>query len=245
MAAFRTLWTALVGLYEETLVLVGGNVAAIGLNIPIILLLIILGSVLGLVFVGDQVNSLFFGVVATLLVFMPTPGNVALAGLTQVAAGPDVPRFSAFRATLRARWRLALRCALISVVILAVLVWNVTFYLGFGPGWPFLVTIIWLYATVFWLSLHIFFVPLMVHVGEPRAWDLYRRSAFISIGHPVYTVLLLVVLLVITFAGVVFLPVYVLVAPAFVSLAQAHALREIRRRHGDLTVEPEEEVSRL
>ena len=32
---------------------------------------------------------------------------------------------------------------------------------------------------------------------------------------------------------------------AFVSLAQAHALREIRRRHGDLPVEVEEEASRL
>ena len=245
MAALRTLWIALVGLYEETLVLVGANVAAIALNIPIILLLVVLGAVLGLVFVGDQVNSLYFGVVATLLVFMPTPGNVALGGLTLIAAGPDVPRFNAFRAALKTHWRLALRCSLVSVVILAVLVWNVTFYLGFGPGWPFLVTIIWLYATVFWLSLHIFFVPLMVHVSEPHAWDLYRRAAFISIGHPVYTVLLLVALLIITFAAVVFLPVYILMAPAFVSLVQAHALREIRRRHGDLTVEPEEEVSRL
>ena len=41
------------------------------------------------------------------------------------------------------------------------------------------------------------------------------------------------------------MPVYVLVAPAFISLVQAHALREIRRRHGDLVAETEEEVSRL
>jgi hypothetical protein len=38
---------------------------------------------------------------------------------------------------------------------------------------------------------------------------------------------------------------YALVGVAFVSLVQAHALREIRRRHGDLLPEAEEEVSRL
>jgi hypothetical protein len=41
-------------------------------------------------------------------------------------------------------------------------------------------------------------------------------------------------------------PVYALLGTAFVSLVQAHALREIRRRHGDLeSEEPEEEVIRL
>jgi hypothetical protein len=245
MAAFRTLWAALVGLYEETLVLLGANVAAIALNAPIVVLLVLVGVVLGLVFTDDQFDPLFLYVVGALMVFMPTPGNVALAGLTQVAAGPDVPRFALFRDALGRYWRLAARSALVSVVVLAILVWNVAFYLNFGPGWPLLVTIFWLYASLFWLSLHIYFVPLVVHVAEPHLLDLYRRAAFLALGHAGYTVLLLLLLLIIAFAAVVFLPVYVLVAPALVSLVQAHALREIRRRHGDLTIEPDEEVGRL
>jgi hypothetical protein len=56
--------------------------------------------------------------------------------------------------------------------------------------------------------------------------------------------MLLALLLIVGFASVVFLPVYVLVTGVFVSLVQAHALREIRRRHGDVLDEPEEEVSR-
>jgi hypothetical protein len=52
-------------------------------------------------------------------------------------------------------------------------------------------------------------------------------------------------LLVIAVAAVVFLPVYVLVGSAFVSLAQAHALREIRRRHGDLPADVDEGIGRL
>jgi len=55
----------------------------------------------------------------------------------------------------------------------------------------------------------------------------------------------LLVLLIVGFVSVVFLPVYVLVAGVFVSLVQAHALREIRRRHGDLLDEPVDEGGRL
>jgi hypothetical protein len=245
MAAFRTVWTALVGLYEETLVLVGGNVAAVMFNLPLGLLLFLVG----LPFVsGDEGSSAtqwLLAVIAWLMPFLPTPGNIGLAGLTQVAAGPDVPRFVHFRQSLFRHWRLAVRATLISVIVLAALLWNVVFYFNIGSGWLQFVAILWLYAAVFWLSLHIYFAPLVVHVAEPRLFDLYRRAAFIAVGHAGYSLLLLLVLLIIGFAAVVFLPVYVLAVGAFISLAQAHALREIRRRHGDLVVEPEEEVSRL
>jgi len=244
MAAFRTLWTALVGLYEETLVLVGGNLAAVALNLPIGVVLLGVGLLVAPGGDSPTLQSLV-AVIAWLLVLLPTPGNIALGGLAQVAAGPDVPRFSTFRDALRTRWRLAAGCSAVSVVVLAILVWNVSFYFTFGPGWPLFVTIFWLYATVFWLSVHIYLGPLVVHVAHPRLVDLYKRAAFIALGHAGYTLVLLVPLLAITFAAVVFLPVYILVAPAYVSLVQAHALREIRRRHGDLPVEAEEEVSRL
>lgn len=246
MAAARTLWTALVGLYEETLVLVGGNLAAVALNVPIGLILVLIAVPLGFAWDGQQLNSLFLLGLGAMGVFLPTPGNLALAGLTQVAAGPDVPRFGTFRATLASRWRLALRASLVSVVVMAMLAWNVTFYATrFWPDWPAYISVIWLYALVFWLGLHLYLVPLAVHVAEPRLVDLYKRAAFIALGHAGYTLLLLVPLLVVSVAAVAFLPVYLLVAPAYVSLAQAHALREIRRRHGDLPAEPDEEVGRL
>lgn len=244
MAPLRTLWSALVGLYEDTLVLVAGNVLALGLNLPIGLLLFLVG-LLGLPSGDTSYTELLLLIIAGFMPFLPTPGNVALAGLSRVAAGPDVPRLWQFRDGLRSRWGLALRCSAISVLVLAGLVWNVLFYANVGNGWLQFVSILWLYACLFWLSLHIYLVPLMVHVAEPRIFDLYRRATFIALGYFVYTLILLVILLVVAFASVVFLPVYVLVTCAFISLAQAEALREIRRRHGDLPAEVDEEVSRL
>src|SRR5437867_3503117 len=134
MAAFRTLWTALVSFYEETFVLVTGNLASLALNLPIGLALF----VIALPFVGSEEAST-----------------------------------------------------------------------------------LWLYGTLFWLSLHIYLVPLLVHVAEPRLFDLYRRSAFIALGHPGYTIMLLVALLTVCLLTVVFLPMYVLVGIAFLSLVQA------------------------
>jgi uncharacterized membrane protein YesL len=243
MAAFRTLWTALVSFYEETFVLVTGNLAALALNLPIGLALF----AIALPFVGGEESSpqWLAVTIAWLLPFLPTPGNVALAGLTRVAAGPDVPRFVQFRTALRAHWRLALRCSVVSLIVTVALVANVYFYAVFGGGWLRLASILWLYGTLFWLSLHIYLVPLLVHVAEPRLFDIYRRSAFVALGHAGYTIVLLLALLSICLLTVIFLPMYALVGLAFVSLVQAHALREIRRRHGDLLPDADEEVSRL
>jgi uncharacterized membrane protein YesL len=247
MAALRTLWRALVSLYEETLVLVLANIAALALNLPFGLALFIL---IGLPFAfsgeADASSAQWLLVaIAWMLLFLPTPGNVALGGLAFVAAGTDVPRFGQFRSSLRTHWRMALRCFLVSLVILAALLANVYFYAVLSSGWLRFVSIVWLYGALFWLSLHLYLVPLLVYVTEPRLFDLYRRAAFVALGHPAYTLVLLVALLVVGLASVVFLPVYALVTGVLVSLVQAHALREIRRRHGDVLDEPEEEGSRL
>src|SRR4030081_1021700 len=152
MAAFRTLWAALVGLYEETLVLLVGNVAALALNVPIGVLLYLLitltSVVLGLPLVGtaDDSNSTWLLVtIAWLMTMMPTPGNIALAGLTRVAAGPDAPSFAVFRSTLRTTWRLALPGTVVSVVVLLALLGNIAFYATVG-GWLRFASILWLYG---------------------------------------------------------------------------------------------------
>src|SRR5262249_50745793 len=148
---------------------------------------------------------------AWLALILPTPAAAALGGVARVAAGPDVPRFNLFWDTLRARWRLALVCFGISFVVTAALLWNVFFYATVSTGWLRFATILWLYGTLFWLSMHVYLVPLMLHIAEPRLFDLYRRAALIALGHPLYTLLLLVIVLVLGFLSVVFLPSYVLV----------------------------------
>ena len=120
MTAFRTLWTALVSLYEETLTLLAANLAALALNLPLGLLVVLI-AILAPNFQDDVARQWLLGIVLWLMLYVPTPGNIALAGVTRVAAGPDVPRLGLFRAALRAHWRLALQCCVLSVVVMAAL----------------------------------------------------------------------------------------------------------------------------
>src|ERR687884_765059 len=94
-----------------------------------------------------------------------------------------------------------------SVVVTLALVWNVWFYFNVGTGWLQLVSILWLYATLFWLALHIYVVPLLLHVSEPRVFDVYRRAPLFTPGHAGYTTILLVMVLGIGALSGVFLPV--------------------------------------
>src|ERR1700674_267196 len=102
MAALRTLWKALVSLYEETLVLVLGNVAAVALNLPVGLALFLVAAPFAGTGAGSGegdggVAQWLLVVIAWMLLFLPTPGNVALSGLALVAAGTDAPRFAPIR----------------------------------------------------------------------------------------------------------------------------------------------------
>jgi hypothetical protein len=238
MPPFNVLWRALVSLYDETLTLVMANLLWLVFNVPLYLLL----ATFGLAF--PEFGALWLVGLAWLLLILPTPATIALGALAREAAGPDVPRRGVFWEALRARWRLGLTCAAVSVVITAAIVLNIGFYATRTDGILRLTTILWLYGLWFWLGMHIYLVPLVHHVHQPRVLDLYRRAGLITLGHAVPTLLLTLVVLALGLLSILFLPVYLLVAAAFVSLTQAHALREVRRHHGDLVVEPDGEAGR-
>ena len=232
MPALRVLWLALVSLYDETIALVVGSLLWLAFNLPVFVVLV----VLGLPFTEPgNVAWLLVGL-AWLLLILPTPAAVALGALARDAAGPNVPRRAAFWEGLRARWRLGLVCGLVSVLVTLAIVFNVGFYATRTEGLLRLTSILWLYGLWFWLGMHVYLVPLLHHVEEPRLVDLYRRAALVTLGQAVPSLFLVLVLLLLGAVSIVFLPAYVLVAPAYIAVAQAHAFREVRRRLGDLSV---------
>ena len=241
MSAPRALWLALVGLYEETATLVGANLLWVLTNLPVFAILALIALPFANVLEGSGPEWVL-ALIAWLLLFLPTPSSVALQAVATVAAGPDVPKLSLFWATLRTQWRTALLCFVISLVVTGALLANVYFYAVFTTGVLRFATILWLYGALFWFSMHMYVVPLYVHIGTPRLFDLYKRAALIALGHPIFTLLLLLELLILGTVSLIFLPAYALVGPAYLAMVQAHAFREIRRRHGDLIEEVEEDV---
>ena len=241
MPALRVLWHALLSLYDETVTLVTANLLWVGLTLPVYLLLVVLGVPFADLAGTDSLAGWLLVGLALLLVLLPTPAGVGLGAVARQAAGPDAPRTRLFWDALRARWRLGLACFGVSLVLTAAILFNIGFYLTHTDGWLRLAAILWLYGLAFWLALHVYLMPLVHHLQQPRLLDLYRRAALITLGHPGQSLLLVLVLLGIGLASIVVLPAYVLVAPAYVALAQAHALREVRRRHGDLALESDSE----
>jgi uncharacterized membrane protein YesL len=244
MAAPRALWRALVSLYEETLTLLIGNLAWLALNLPLFIVLVFVS----IPFAGFDESigpqSLMI-LIAWLFLFMPSPGGVGLAALAAATAGPDVPRMAIFWQAVRARWKLSLVCMLVSGVVAVALLGNLYFYAVVGTDWMRYASFLWLYASLFWLGMHVYLLPLLVHVSEPRLLDLYRRAALITLGHPIHTLILLVGMLLIGSLTLLFLPIYVLIGGAYIAMVQAHGFREIRRRHGDLPVETDEGMKSL
>jgi len=239
MPALRSLWAACCALYEDTLALVAANLIWVLLNLPLLLLLLVLLPV-----APASLSSLLL-IFTWLLLFVPTPASLALGALAREAANADVPRLGVFFRSLRQRWRLGLVLFLISLVVAVVALANVYFWLVLGSGPLRFVSVLWLYAALFWLCMHVYLVPLAHHVTAPRVVDLYRRAAVLVLGHPGFSFLVLLELMLFGALSVVFLPVYVFIGGALVALVQAHALREIRRRHGDLLPQAEDEILRL
>jgi uncharacterized membrane protein YesL len=242
MAAPRTLWLALISLYEDTATLVLGNLAWVVSNVPLFLVLALILVPFGTSVPGASGPEWVLVLIAWILLFLPSPANVALQALASVAAGPDVPRVAVFWHSLRQSWRLSLVCFAISLAIAVALLANVYFYAVLSTGWLRFFAIVWLYGALFWFSMHVYLSPLLVHVAEPKILDIYRRAALIALGHPIFTVLILFGILILGSLSLIFLPAYALVGPAYLAMIQAHAFREIRRRHGDLVPEPDEEL---
>lgn len=236
-AAPRVLWSALVALWDETIILIGANLVWTALAIPLYLAMFIALQAVG-AFASGSGDATWIGwtalVPALLLPQLPTPGGVGLGAMAQVATGGEVPRFSHFRAALRREWRRSLLLWLIGFVVAALLGGNAVFYATILTGWPRLATILWAYGLLFWLALQVYLVPLLLHLPEPRLADLYRRAALLTLAHPFFTATLAVALLLVAVLGLVVPIAYPLVVGAYAALVHQAALRHLRRLHGDL-----------
>jgi hypothetical protein len=157
-APFRVLWAALVGLYDEMITLLRGNLAWFALSVPFyVLLLLALVPWAGAPATAREGESFVwpFVLAGWLLLLLPTPGSVGLGELARVTAGRESPAFFMFGQAARRHWRLAVGMFAVGFLVLAVLSANVVFYATVAEGWIKLASIVWLYGLVFWLGMQI------------------------------------------------------------------------------------------
>ncbi len=230
MSPLRVLWAAFVGLYDETIALVGGNVAWLLTGIPPLAVLTFL--LVTFVPLEGEASAWPIAAAALLLLFVPTPGALALGDLARTTASGEAPVLRGYWSALARTWRLGSRLFVASVLGFALLA--VYFYASVASGPARLLAIIWIYALLFWLGMQFWVVPLALHLDRPRVFDIYRRAALLTLGNMPFTFILVIGIFLLDAASVALVPLYLTAIGAFAALVEAFAFRALRRRHGDL-----------
>lgn len=156
----------------------------------------------------------------------------------------------------RIGWRMALEGArlffwrswlvfLVSLVGTAVLTINVLFYLNLDNILRY-VTILWIYVLLIWLTAQVYVFPLLVVMEEPRVLVIYRNALLLALSQPLFTVLLLIIMVVLTVFSAL-IPIFlILITPGLWALAStlglAHLLDIVRRVQEGDTSEDEEKA---
>ena len=171
----------------------GGNVLAILLSLPILLVLIVVA------FFVHSLSVVPLGI-AVLVGALPNPACMGLQTLARELAHGRASDFGEQWQALRTYWRVGLRAWLIGAATTIVLALNVAFYATqavnrasrlHAVAAPLFV--VWALLLLFWLGIHLYVAPLLLAQVEPRALLAYRNAAVIMLSRPLasWTVILI------------------------------------------------------
>ena len=243
MAVGKILWWALVGLYDEALMLLRGNlvwffVTAL-LGLPVLLVLIAaMPSDATAPEAGGFLLPVTLG--CLLLLLVPNPASLGMYALAARMQRKESPLWSDFWQAFRRNLGLGLALYAIGILGLVLLAVNTAFYLHHHAGPLQVLSVLFLYLLLFWLGLHLYLGPLVMLLGERRLPALYRRAAMLVLGQPLQTVGLLVVSIVLMPLAIIVVPLYPCAAMAFVALASTRTVGQLKQRYDP---DPDEEMA--
>jgi hypothetical protein len=180
----RAIGSALRQVFSRFGLSLGGNVIAIVLSLPIIVLVLLLASF------SPSLSYVPLGV-AVLAGILPNPACMGLQVIAREMAYSESPDFSDLWRGLRAFWRIALRVWLASTAVTAVCFLNVAFYGNQaasstsslrGIAGP--LSILWALLLLSWLALHLYVAPLLQAQESPGVLLTYRNALVLAVSRP-------------------------------------------------------------
>lgn len=234
VAAGKVLLWSMMGLYDETLLLVKANVVWFVLSLPLGLpLLVLLAGVVPATEAEEPSVGWALPFMATGLVMLlvPNPASLGLHRLAATMQRKESPPWRQFWDATRENLKLGLALYAIGLGGLVILAVNTGFYIQAERGpWQAL-SVLWVYLGLFWLAIQLYLGPLVILLGERRILALYRRSALLVIAHPIYTLTFLLAIALVMLLCLVVVPLYLGLAMAFVALIGTRALGELKRKY--------------
>jgi len=132
----------------------------------------------------------------------------------------------------------------INLVVTALLVVNVLFYLN-QPSWLFYLTILWIYLIVIWLGVMTYVFPLAIEQEDKSIKLIYRNAALLAVGRPLFTFVTALMQLLLLGLSIVLSPLLLLVYVPLSCLISNHALvaslEDLERRRAKLERQQHEE----
>jgi uncharacterized membrane protein YesL len=176
MSGGAVLWRAMVHFWDESLLLIRTNLTWFVTIIPLYLVTVVAIIVVnGLAqwFGGAAIDaeaeasSLPWILAAFMLVVLPSPPSAGVYTIAMYIVHGETPEFSVFWQSLRRWWKRTLMLYLIGAALLGGLIFNTIFYMSITTGMLQAISVLWVYAIIFWLTLQAYLLPLLVQSVVP------------------------------------------------------------------------------
>ncbi|MCC6176489.1 MAG: hypothetical protein IT305_14375 [Chloroflexi bacterium] len=168
ISGFRVLWRALVHFWDESLLMIKANVAWFVCSLPLFLLTIAVSWLF--VAPGDaESGSVVWPMILSgfVMLVVPSPFAIGVYAVAAVIVNGESPEFSVFWTAVRRWWKRGLAMYAIGAFVLGGLIFNTSFYASVATGLLQAVSILWLYAIIFWITMQSYLVPLLVTAELP------------------------------------------------------------------------------
>ena len=181
----RAVGSACYQVFSHFTVSFAGNLLAMLLSLPIVLVLIVVA------FVVHSLSVVPLGI-AILVGALPNPACMGLQTLARELARGDSLNLGEQWQALRTYWRVSLRAWLIATAITITCALNVAFWAAqaadpatslHAVAAP--LSLVWALILLLWLGVHLYVAPLLVVQAEARVLLAYRNAAVIMLSRPV------------------------------------------------------------
>lgn len=137
----------------------------------------------------------------------------------------------------RTYWRQAVALSALGMIVLALLLLNLLFYLNQGTTMLRALAALCTYLILFWISVLFYVYPMLVGLEKPSVWGALRSAVLIAAANPLYSIVLVLLAGALTGFNVA-LPILLLfIWPALMILLGEHGVRYVLIRVGVLKEE--------
>jgi hypothetical protein len=182
---FRALGSACYQVFSHLTLSFGGNLLAMLLSLPIVLVLIVVA------FFVHSLSVVPLGI-AVLVGALPNPACMGLQTLARELARGQTAEFGEQWQGIRTYWRVSLRAWLMAATITITCALNAAFYAtraaNPATSWHAVATalfVVWTLILLLWLGVHLYVAPLLLAQAEARVLLAYRNAAVMMLSRPV------------------------------------------------------------